>query len=968
MRCTKCGAENPAGKRFCGDCGAALVNRCARCSAENPPEKRFCGDCGSALGTDVVAEGGKQSAAGADGGVRIASESQTPETIDGERKTVTALFADIKGSTELMEDIDPEEARAIVDPALKLMMDAAHRYDGYVVQSTGDGIFALFGAPMAHEDHPQRALYAALRMQEDLKRYSARVVADGSSPIQGRVGINTGEVVVRSIETGAGQVEYTPIGHTTNLASRMQTAAPVGSIAVSEATRRLCEGYFVLKPLGATKVKGVSEPVNVYEVTGLGPLRTRLQRAAARGLTKFVGRQREMEALKHAAEQAKSGHGQIVAAMAEPGVGKSRLFFEFKATSQSGWMVLEAFSVSHGKASAYLPVIDLLHDYFEITSEDDERKRREKAGGKVLMLDRTLEDALPHLFSLLGIAETPDPLTQVDGQVKKRRTLEGIKRILLRESLNQPLMVIFEDLHWIDGETQELLNLLADSIANARVLMMVNYRPEYHHEWNNRTYCTQLRLDPLGKENAGEMLSELLGDAVELNALKRMMTERTQGNPFFIEEIVQALVDEGVLVRNGTVKVTRPLSQVHLPATVQGMLASRIDRLAAEQKELLQALAVIGREFPLGLIRRVVQRADAELDRMLAELQLAEFIYEQPAFPEVEYTFKHALTQEVAYNSILSERRKALHERAGQAIERLYADHLDDHLDGLAHHYSRSPNAGKAVHYLHLAAEQSAMLTADLQALTYLDRGLELLQGLPEGRERDRQELALQIARGQSLPATQGFAAPETMRAFGRARELCLLFGEKAQLFSVLYGLRLFHRWRLELQTARQLEEQLVSIAEELNNPAKLAQAHGSLGAELLWMGELLAAREHLEWAKAAIDSAESVPHQTAASLSLLAWDLAILGFFDQSMKVSQQTLVWVQGVSRPFAQAITLQFTSEFDQLRRDEQAAWEHSGSALALGAEYGFPGPTSSAAGHGRTHSNLVARAFTRDLHEN
>jgi class 3 adenylate cyclase len=277
-----------------------------------------------------------------------------------------------------MEDLDPEDARAIIDPALKLMMDAVHRYDGYVVQSTGDGIFALFGAPVAHEDHPQRALYAALRMQEELRRFSAKVVADGSTPIQGRVGINTGEVVVRSIQTGAGQVEYTPIGHTTNLASRMQTAAPVGSIAVSENTRRLCEGYFILKPLGATRVKGVSEPINVYEVTGLGPLRTRLQRSAGRGLTKFVGREREMEALKHAAEQAGSGHGQIVAAMAEPGVGKSRLYFEFKAISQSGWMVLETFSVSHGKASAYLPVIEMLHNYFDISATDDERKRREK--------------------------------------------------------------------------------------------------------------------------------------------------------------------------------------------------------------------------------------------------------------------------------------------------------------------------------------------------------------------------------------------------------------------------------------------------------------------------------------------------------------------------------------------------------------------------------------------------------------
>ena len=354
-------------------------------------------------------------------------------------------------------------------------------------------------------------------MQEELRHYSAKVVADGGMPVEARVGINTGEVVVRSIITGAGQVEYTPIGHTTNLASRMQAVAPTGSIAVSEHSRRLCEGYFILKPLGPTRVKGVTEPVNVYEVTGLGPLRTRLQRSAGRGLTKFVGREREMEALGHAADQAKAGHGQIVAAMAEAGTGKSRLYFEFKAKNQSGRMVLETFSVSHGKGSAYFPVLDLLQGYFKITGEDDQRARRAKVTGNVLTLDRSLEDTLPYLFSLLGIVEGEDPLAQMDGQLKKRRTLEAIKRILLRESLNQPLMVIFEDLHWIDEATQELLNLLTDSIGTAKILLLVNYRPEYSHKWNSKTYYTQLRLDPLGKESAAEMLSALLGDGVESN-------------------------------------------------------------------------------------------------------------------------------------------------------------------------------------------------------------------------------------------------------------------------------------------------------------------------------------------------------------------------------------------------------------------------------------------------------------------
>ena len=549
MNCPACGHENPDGAKFCNECAGPLPLCCLNCGTLNAPGSKFCNECAAPLATGagvLTAETNQQTYSE----IHIRPEQiDSASAPDGERKTVTALFADIKGSTELMEDLDPEQARAIVDPALKVMIEAVHRYDGYVVQSTGDGIFALFGAPVAHEDHPQRALYAALRMQEDLRRYSAKLMSEGGSPIQGRIGINTGEVVVRALETGQGHTEYTPIGHSTNLASRMQTAAPVGSIAVTEATRRLSEGSFTLKPLGVTRVKGLSEPVNVYEVTGLGSLRTRLQRAVGRGLTRFVGRKHEMEALKRALEQSKTGHGQVVAAVADPGVGKSRLFYEFKALSHSGCMVLEAYSVSHGKASAYLPVIELLREYFEIGSDDDERKRRERILGKVLGLDRTLEDTLPYFYSLYGIAENADPLARMDPQIKRRRTLEAIKRMLFRESLNQPLIVIFEDLHWIDGETQALLNLLVDAITNSRILLLVNYRPEYRHDWGSRTHYTQLRLDPLARESAGEMLSALLGDEPELDPLKRLIAERTEGNPFFVEEMVQGLFEQGVIER-----------------------------------------------------------------------------------------------------------------------------------------------------------------------------------------------------------------------------------------------------------------------------------------------------------------------------------------------------------------------------------------------------------------------------------
>jgi class 3 adenylate cyclase len=478
MRCSSCGAENPEGLKFCNECAAPFKRRCTKCGFENAPIAKFCGECAAPLNESTGRLRLSQESAAK---VRIPARVDSETPADGERKTVTALFADIKGSTELMAELDPEEARRIIDPALKLMIEAVRRYDGYIVQSTGDGIFALFGAPLAHEDHPQRALYAALRMQEELRRYSARIVADGGSPIQCRVGANTGEVVVRSIATGEEHTEYTPIGHTTNLASRMQAVAPVGSIAVTDTTRNWGEGYFAFKSLGPTRLRGMATPIEVHEVIGTGPLRTRLQRAVGRGLTKFVGRETELRQMKHAAELARNGHGQIVAAIGDPGVGKSRLQYEFKAIEGSAqrasgvgadacptkWKVLETFSISHGKASAYLPVIDLLRNYFEISAEDDERKRREKVAGRIAILDRSLEKRLPYIYRLLGIVDGDDPLDQLDSQVRKRRTLEAIKRILLRESLNQPLIVIFEDLHWIDAESEAMVNMLADAIATA---------------------------------------------------------------------------------------------------------------------------------------------------------------------------------------------------------------------------------------------------------------------------------------------------------------------------------------------------------------------------------------------------------------------------------------------------------------------------------------------------------------------
>jgi class 3 adenylate cyclase/tetratricopeptide (TPR) repeat protein len=939
MQCPQCQSDNKTGRKFCAACGHALPIACGQCGFVNDASDQFCGGCGSALTPQPRPVVGSQlSVADPQPPVtytpahladRIRAEQIALEargTTDGERKTITALFADLKGSTALIEGLDPEEARAIIDPALQLMMDAVHQYDGYVAQALGDGIFALFGAPLAHEDHPQRAVYAALRMQEAMRRYADTLRAKGYPPLLMRVGINTGEVVLRSIRKDDLHADYVPVGHSTNLAARMEQLAAPGSILVTAHTHRLTDGYFAFKDLGPTQIKGVEAPLQVYEVLGAGPLRTRLQVSVRRGLTRFVGRQRELDQLRQALDQAKAGHGQIVGTMGEAGLGKSRLFYEFKLLSVSGCLVLEAYSVSHGKATAYLPVIELLKSYLQLQPQDDARTRRQKVIGKVLELDRSLEDTLPYLYALLGVEEQPSPLQQMDPRIRRQRTLAALKQLFLRESLNQPLILIFEDLHWIDSETQGFLDGLSESVASAKLLLLTNYRPEYRHEWGQKTYYTQLRLAPFGTAEAEEFLDVLLGEfgsplprgerARErvtentFRALKQLILEKTEGTPFFMEEIVQELMEQGVLRQEASVGwvTTHPTTALQLPTTVQGVLAARIDRLAPDEKTLLQQLAVIGREFPLSLLRHVIPQPEEEVYRVLAALQRKEFLYEQPAFPEVEYIFKHALTQEVAYNSVLIERRKILHEQTAQAIEALCRSKLEDHYSELAHHYSRSGNIEKAVAYLSLAGQQAVQRSANAEAISHFSTALELLKTSSDTPEHAQRELALQIALGPALMSTKGFAAPEVGVAYARARALCQQVGETPHLFPVLRGLWEFYQVGGELQSARVLANELLTLAQRRQDSALLLQAHDAQGQTLLPLGEFVPAREHLEQGLTLYNPEQ---HRANAFLyggydpgvscwSWRTWALWFLGYPDQALQSIQKALSLAQELSHP--------------------------------------------------------------------
>jgi tetratricopeptide (TPR) repeat protein len=696
MQCPRCQAENPTGMKFCGQCAAPLAAACPSCGTSNPPANKFCGQCAAPLGTSQDPR-------------FSAPESYTPKhlaekiltskaALEGERKQVTVLCADLKGSMELLAGRDPEEARKLLDPVLERMMEAVHRYEGTVNQVMGDGIMALFGAPLAHEDHAVRACYAALRMQESVKKYADEVRRSHAAVIKIRV---------------------------------------------------------TVKSLGNVSVKGLAAPVEVYEVTGAGAARTRLQAAAQRGLTRFVGRDAEIEQLHRAVEHARQGRGQVAAVVGGPGVGKSRLTFELTHSHRlDGWLILQAGALSYGNTTSYLPVIDLLKNYFRIGDRESPREIREKVTGRVLMLNRALEPTLPALFALLDVSGEDPEWQALDPPQRRQRTLDTVKHLLLREAQLQPLLVAFEDLHWIDSETQALLDSLVESLPPARLLLLVNYRPEYEHHWGSKTSYTQLRLDPLPPESAFELLHGLLGEDRTIEPLTPILIERTEGNPFFLEETVRALVETKALVgEHGAYRLAKVLTDIQVPATVQAVLAARIDRLSPEDKRLLQAAAVIGKDVPFAVLLAIAELPEGDLRRGLAHLEAAELLYETSLFPDLEYTFKHALTHEVTYGGLLQERRRALHARILDTIETLHRDRLGEHIERLAYHALRGELREKAVRYLRQAGGKASAQSALQDAQAWFEQALSVLDALPESQATLEQgvEIRLELRPVQNL-------------------------------------------------------------------------------------------------------------------------------------------------------------------------------------------------------------------------
>jgi class 3 adenylate cyclase/tetratricopeptide (TPR) repeat protein len=787
MRCPTCGHENPPGALFCNECAASLSPVCAGCGARNPPDAKFCSQCAKPLAATAIRAKVPERAP-RDYTPRHLAEKilQSKSALEGERKQVTVLFADVKGSMELAEKLDPEEWHAILERFFQILSDGVHRFEGTVNQYTGDGIMALFGAPIAHEDHAQRACYAALWLRDALREHADQLRVTRGLSFSVRMGLNSGEVVVGKIGDDL-RMDYTAQGHTVGLAARMQQLAEPGKALLAGRTIERAEGYFALRDLGETIVTGVEAPVRVAELEGVGRMRTRFDRSRARGLSRFVGRDEELERLEAALNRSLAGDGQVVGVVAEAGAGKSRLCHELAELCRArGILVRSGAGVPHGRSLPLEPVLQLNREIYGIAPEDTDALARQKIAGFVAQLAPEELGSLPLLFEFMRVPDPARPAAEQTADERLRAILELVRRLNAARSRREPALYVFEDLHWIDPQTEEIIEGFVDATAGTRTLLVVNFRPEYRAAWMGRTHYQQLPLRPLDAAAATALLADWLGPDPSLAGLAERIRERTGGNPFFMEEVIQAEIDAGQLVgTRGRFRLARPVGSIEVPASVQSLLAARIDRLDEATKRLLQTASVIGDGFAEPLVARVAGSGPEAVRGPLRALVQSEFLYEQSLYPELEYAFKHPLTREVAYGSLLRERRRELHGRTAEAIEASAGDTADAHAAVIAHHFEEADRLLDASRW-HVRAADRLGSAGVRETLFHWRKVTELLAGevaAPEARVllgRARSGL-LYAASRSDLPEEDVVALFETaLRATPEEESI-----PRAQLFMV---------------------------------------------------------------------------------------------------------------------------------------------------------------------------------------
>ncbi|MFQ5872926.1 MAG: adenylate/guanylate cyclase domain-containing protein, partial [Dehalococcoidia bacterium] len=849
--------------------------------------------------------------------------------LEGERKQVTVLFCDLANSTGIAEKIGAEAMHMLLNRFFELALNEVHRYEGTINQFLGDGFMALFGAPLAHEDHARRATLSALALQRTLKE--ADLGEPYSVECTFRIGLNSGLVVVGSIGDNL-RMDYSAIGDTTNLASRLQQHAQPGDILVSDSTSRLLQGSIRLEALQPVEVKGKTELVTPYKVIGTLPRHSPVVSRGEQTLSQFVGRERELTILDEILAQVESRRGQVVGIVAEAGGGKSRVLYEFRQRLQDKRVTyLEGRCLSYGSSIPYHPVIDLVRNNCGITETDNPETIHDKVCFVLQEVGMDTEESAPYLLQLLGVKEGTERIAQLTPEAIRTRTFDTLKQMSLNGSQQRALIFEVENLHWIDRTSEDYLASLVESVAGASILLLTSYRPGYRPPWIEKSYATQISLRNLAPHDASTVVHSTSQHADLPEHLEQTIIEKSQGNPFFLEELTRAVIEHGDLQTDMTV-----------PDTIQGVLSARIDRLPEEPKRLLQTASVLGREFSPRLLEAMWEGAGS-LEPLLLKLKRLEFVFERTGVKEPSYIFKHALTQEVAYESLLTTRRQVLHAAAGQALEGLYADRLEDAYDRLAYHYARTDNATKAVTYLTIVARRAARNSAYVEAIHHLTTALELLRTLPDTRERTRQELDVQIALARGLMATKGYAAPEVGQAYTRARELCQQVRDTSRLLQVLLGLEAHHVMRAELQSAHELAAECLGLVQDVQDDIRLMHVHHALGNVLFHLGDFAAAHEHQEHSIALYDPTHHRPRALqdpgVVALSFAALPLWSLGYPDQALKRSQEALILAEKLSHPYSLAHALYLAAWHHQCRREAHAVHERAEALITLSTENGF-----------------------------
>jgi class 3 adenylate cyclase/tetratricopeptide (TPR) repeat protein len=919
MKCARCQAQNREGVKFCEECGAPLAVTCQSCGAELAPGKKFCGSCGAPTAAPAAAP-----AAAPERADRFASpESYTPKhlaekiltsksAMEGERKSVTVMFADVSGFTAMSERLDPEDVHAIMDRAFEVILGAVHRYEGTINQFLGDGVMALFGAPIAHEDHPHRALCAALAIQEDLVPLQEDVRRTHGVEFRIRMGINTGFVVVGAIGRDL-RMDYTAVGDTTNLAARLMSIAEPGQIVVSGRTQHLREGFFVFEDLGEFQLKGKTEPVRAYAVSSEISGRTRLEVSRERGLTPLVGRDQELGSLAGIHRRVADGQGAIAVLVGEPGVGKSRLLYEFLHRPEvEGGLALETTCASYGRAMAYRPIVELLRRYLGLSDGISGEEIRSRVAEHLQFLGLEGEERSILLAHFLGVPAPPEVLNRLSGPQLKERTLGVLRDVFLGASALAPLILIVQNMHWVDSASEEFLAHLAGSLPGHRVLLVLTTRPGYAAPWLAPPLAETITLEGLGAGDVRGMVRTLLAAEEISEQLFKVLAEKSEGNPLYVEEILRQLQETGgITVEGGEARLSRP--DVTVPATIHDIIAARIDRIADSLKQTLQGAAVVGRRFGISLVSRILEVAPDQVAGHLRDLHGLDFIVPSAQEPELMYSFKHVLTQDVVYAGVLERRRRMYHAAAGLGLEDLYAGRIDDVVEMVAHHFGRGQVWDKAATYLRQAAVKAQRRSAHPEALVCLEEALQALGHLPETPETREQGIDVRLELRGSLYPLGEFG--KMLTYLQEAEAMAGAISDSRRLGLVSIHTAEYFRQTGRFAEARTLAEQALAMGDKLQDlPLQLYASH-YLGLACNALGDYRRASEVL---RAVVQSPPpegrtgafggmvigSWAAFQAITLAWLARCLAELGEFEEAVDAGRRAVALGEELGSPYSLA----------------------------------------------------------------